>query len=52
MNKLRHYLYGLLLPTLAITCTDATVCAQESVTGPDVLPVIFDPKQIAGLTMA
>ena len=52
LNKLRHYLPNLLLPALAITCTIATVRAQEPVRGPDALPVIIDPKQIVRLAMA
>lgn len=52
MNRLRHYPCTLWLPALAIVCTVAGVCAQESAPGPETLPVILDSKQIARLTMA
>jgi TonB family protein len=52
MNKLRHYLPNLLLPALAITCTVAAMCAQDSVPGPNTLPVILDPRKMAKLAMA
>jgi TonB family protein len=52
MINLRHYRHNLSLLALAMVCAAGSVCAQEYAPGPNVLPVVIDPKQAAKLILA
>jgi len=51
MINLRHYLRKLMLPVLAIACTVGSARPKENVPGPDDLPVVRNPKQVARLAL-
>ncbi len=51
MNNLRHYLRELLLTVLAIVCTVGPSRPKGNTSGPDALPIIRNPKQVARLAL-
>jgi TonB family protein len=52
MIKLRHFRDNLSFLALAMVCVGGSVCAQDQVPAPNILPVIIDPRQAAKLALA